>query len=685
MQYNDGKINTGHQEVSAFASEYYQQASADTFDDFVHGRLRWKSVSCTLETEDMLRALVKSDEEVFAIEKSADGSLQQNIFDAYMDNYIGLLIHIISIIISLKDISQRGPFLQQLDAMLKWKCCPVSREDWLMIHESHPMELAVRTFDKWIKAEQDEVDALTFEILESQKKRRSRYMIYSTDQVYLRTNDYERVQGAMRGVPFCDAKKLTRISSVRLIEKVEHYINTRQDKTEESVRVACLGEIDEPDKLGEYYRATTPHQVQLIQLTRDEDSSGLVFTVTASYPEDADRDSDRRMFNLLKLSDLEILFGQYNIVLFMDEGCFYCQGQEGKSVEERMVQSQLEWIWQAAQKEAKKENKILYYRQAYRTVGEWLNSLNSNGTARMQFNEKLFKAIQSVMTPQYEVYLYVSYGKRIPVRELYNRDVCNDENYGGREVAVYKIPSQSKDISGEVAGFLRHSENKEVKIDLWKIIKSISDNYYINFLHESHIKDDYQKIQLLRNINLVISWSDKFADDSKLEFRIEKAGDESYYEQIGKFVQEVLKKGFLQVTHTCVEKYLHRLLGNAISSRATDVDGILIGYLLKDGFFDSRVEWKGFAGKANTGKGNNASSSSQLFEPRRTILSVMSNLNMAWIQDYKRKREYLFYEFRNRYCPHLSEDVFEKLIEAIHGSCENLGYVDSRLYNHSEL
>ena len=149
-------------------------------------------------------------------------------------------------------------------------------------------------------------------------------------------------------------------------------------------------------------------------------------------------------------------------------------------------------------------------------------------------------------------------------------------------------------------------------------------------------------------------------------------------------MQEVLKKGFLEVKHTCVKKYLHRLLGNAVSSRAMDVEGILIGYLLRDGFFDSRVSWGGFVEKADSDNEDDTYISSQLFEPRRTILSVMSNLNMAWIRDYERKEEYLLYEFRNRYCPNLSETVFINLLRAIHNSCENLGYVDSRLYNHSE-
>lgn len=692
-QNNLNELNMNHTEVSVFTGDPSRQANADTFDDFIFDRMQWEPISHTRDSEDVMCALKESDVKLSAIEKVPSEELEQ-VFFAHMDNYIKLLMLLILDILNVKDASQQGCFLRQLDAMLRWKCCLVSREDRLMIPQSHPMEVAVRTFDKWISEGKQETELLTREILESQKRRRSRYMVYSTDQVYLRNNRCETIRGAEEGVPFYETEELTDISSIRLIEKVEHYIKTRKIEPHSCVRVACLGEIQEPEKLIEYYQSTPDsnlaYQVQLIQLKRDRASSGLVFSVTDSYPEDASRDSDRRMFNLMKLSDLEALFKQYNIVLFMDEGCFYCQGQEGKSIEERMVQAQLEWIIQTAKKEPKKENRILYYMQAYRTVGEWLNSFNSGATARMQFNEKLFKTIQSVMTPQYEVYLYASYGKRIPFQNLYNRDVCNDENYDGKELAVYKVPSQSRDLSGDVAKFLNFSRDKKVKVDLWKIVKSISNDFYSKFLDDINKANDNgnieecQWIRLLRNIRLIISWQEPFTDDSKLEFRIEKVGDERYYEQIGSFMQEVLNKGFLDVKHTCVQKYLHRLLGNAISSRAMDIEGILVGYLLKDGFLDSRVSWEGFVERTNSDESNDMVLSSQFFEPRRTILSVISNLNMTRIRDYERKEEYLRYEFRNRYCPNISEQVFARLIKAIHKACENMGYVNNRLYYHSE-
>lgn len=692
-QNNADELNTGSIVIPVFTGDSSRQANADTLDDFVFDRLRWKTLSYTQESEDVMRALYESDVKISAMEENSGREWEQAFF-AHMDNYIMVLMLLISDILNIKDASRQGCFLRQLDAMLRWKCCLVSREDRLMIPQSHPMEVAVRTFDRWISDGQRGTGLLTYEILESQRKRRSRYMVYSTDQVYLRNNNRDTVRGAEEGIPFYETEKLTDISSIRLIEKVEHYIKTRKIEPQSCVRVACLGEIQKPEKLIEYYQSipdsNLAYQVQLIQLKRDKDSSGLVFSVTGSYPEDASRDSDRRMFNLMKLSDLEVLFKQYNIVLFMDEGCFYCQGQEGKSIEERMVQAQLEWVLQTAKKEPKKENRILYYMQAYRTVGEWLNSFNSGATARMQFNEKLFKTIQSVMTPQYEVYLYASYGKRIPFQNLYNRDVCNDENYDGKELAVYKVPSQSRDLSGDVARFLKFSKDKKVKVDLWKIIKSISNDFYIKFFTDINKAngnadiDEHQWVRLFRNIRLIVSWQEPFTGDSKLEFRIEKVGDESYYKQIGNFVQEVLIKGFLDVKHTCVQKYLHRLLGNAISSRAMDIEGILVGYLLKDGFFDSRVAWEGFVERTNSDENNDMVLSSQFFEPRRTILSVISNLNATRIRDYERKEEYLLYEFRNRYCPNISEAVFSQLVKAIHKACENMGYVNNRLYYHSE-
>lgn len=689
------ELNTEQYTAPAFIGDPRQQMNADTLSDFEKDVLHRNALVQNPEVQDELDELWKKDEEI--MDRAADTKAEPELktLESYEESYLALLSQLVSEAIRLERSSERGRILQQLELLLRWKCCLVSCEDLLLIPATHPVERSVRKLKALISSSQkDREGTLTWEILETRKKRYSRYLIYSMDQAYLRTD--REIREAMEGIPFREAGSLTEISSVRFIEKVEHFyrtkaIKTKRDCKERPIRVACLGKAKDPDALIDYYNKSESQdiRVELFELEQNQDGKRLLFSVKSGYPEGAIREGDRKNFNLLALSDLEMLFRQYDIVLFLDEGCFYRQGQDDRTLEERMVQPQLKWLLETAKQEKKPETRILRYKQAFVTVGEWLNSINIDATARMQFSDKLFKAIQSVMMPEYEVYLYVSYGEQIAGRALYNRDVCNDENYDGREVLVYKMPSREKDISNVVLKFLEPKDSRTISIDLWKLVKSISNSYYQKFLkkagimQESAEKETENKgIRLLRRTSLDISWPGSLTGDEKIQFSLRTDGDAAYCEQAALFMAEFLDAGFIHAEHSCVKEYLHRLLGNAVVSRATDVEGVLLGYLLKNGFFDSRISWNGVIRSENIGE---CAAKSDLFEPRRAILSVIDNLNMAWIRDYEKKKEYLLYDFRNRYCPGLSEEVFWKLMGAVNKACSMTGYVDSRLYHHSSL
>lgn len=677
--------------VSAFSGDPRQQINADTLSDFEEDRLHRNVLVQNPEVQDCLDELWKRDEEFQRKTEDAGTEPEQELLEGYEESYLTLLSELVLAAIRLEGSSERGRILRQLELMLRWKCCLVSSEDRVYIPASHPLERAVRMLNHRISASQEGKEGtLTWEILQTRKKRYSRYMLYSLEQVYLRTEN--EIRGAKEGIPFCEAGSLTEISSIRFIEKVEHFYRTKgiaagRDCRLRPIRIACLGKVKEPKALIDYYNGDESQEirVELSELEQVQDGRRILFSVKSGYPEGAVREEDRRIFNLLAGSDLETLFKQYDIVLFLDEGCFYRQGQDERTLEERMVQHQLKWLLDTAKQERKPETRILRYKSAFEMAGEWLSSINLDATARMQFHDQLFNAIQNVMTPEYEVYLYVSYGEQIAGRNLYNRDVCNDECYDGREVSVYKMPSREKDISDAVLKFLKPKDSRTISIDFWKLVKSISNSYYRKFLKNAGIIEETAEkegIRLLRNTRLEISWPEKLTNEDKLKFRLKAQGDETYRRTAAHFMEEFVNEGFVRVSHTCVQEYLHKLLGNAVVSRSADVEGILLGYLLKKGFFDSRISWEGIEQTETAGENT---INSRLFEPRRAILSVIDNLNMAWIRDYEKKREYLLYDFRNRYCPGMSEEVFWELMKAVNGACSSTGYVDSRLYYHSSL
>lgn len=679
-----GELNMENHRVSAFIGDPFHRTNADTSDDFGRGLLHKNPLveeAFPDPLKELLENLIKSDGEFFSGQKDSHGELWQAAFFSYLDNYFSVLLEVITLAEQAKGSEEDcRPYLQALDALLGWKCCRVSRENRLMIPKRFPIEEAVQTLGEWLSDICDEEgDNLAGEILRTQKQRHLQYIIYGMDQVYLRTD--KESEEVPKGVPYHEAGCLTKLSSVRLIEKVDNFCRFN-DFTKSPVRVACLGDIDSPDILGKYFSKNSDNiEVQLFQLERDKGSE-LTFTVNGSYPEGKCGETDRKVFNLRILSDLEMLFEQYDIVLFTDDGCFYRQGQDDKTIEERAVRPQLKWLIDTARQETKKEDKVLYYKRAYRAAGEWLNAWNSDKTAALQFDQQLFKTIQSVMKPKYNVYLYVSMGKHISGQDLYYRDVCNDENYGGKEISVYKIPAGKEEmdkVSEKLGSFISNTQTSEsIIIDLWKLVKSVSDDYYSKFLDKGGNKCLCDGIKMLRDTKVRITWEKK---DEKLHFKIISNGGIEFQNKIQEFMDEFLERGFNNVKYTCVQKYLHNLMGNAIVARANDVEGIVEGWLLKKGFFDSQVILDEDLNMSE----EEFKSTSELFEPRRTVLSVINNLNSVWIRDYDKKEEYLLYEFRNKYCPNLNEQTFRDLMNALHKACEDLGYTDGRLYNHSKL
>ena len=377
------------------------QMVADTWEELKRDNLRKEPVSITPEFNDRLRPLRESYDCLFNVFDGTEKVRQASI-ETYLERYIALLTELISDCLEEEESSEQRQILRQLDVMMKWMCCHVSREDKLLIPATHPMELLAKTLDEWLtEAQDDERMDIVKEILNSQKKLYSKYIIYGMDQIYLRT-DTEKWEDVAVGIPFRRSHNLTKVSSLRLIEKVDHFKKSNSGYGN-VIRVACLGTIDRPEMLSGYYNGDPTTRV--VQLQHVEEVRGLSFSITEDCPQDLVYDGDRKVFNLLNPSDLENLFGQYDIVLFMDEGCFYRQGQAGKSLEEKGVLPHLNWLMESARQEKKRENKFIFYRRAYETVGKWLNGWNSDFTANLQFDEKLLWSIQSAMKPEHEVYI----------------------------------------------------------------------------------------------------------------------------------------------------------------------------------------------------------------------------------------------------------------------------------------
>lgn len=627
--------------------------------------------------------------------RAIDRKIQQNIkenalkrqeIERYAELYLTLLEQIVGEIVDGKHREEGGQLIQQLELMMRWKCCMVNLDNMLLIPRCHPMEMVANALIDTPPCGGS--GSLADIVMASKKSHYARYMISLSDQVFLRSAK-EKGKKYREAFSIKNAGSLTNVSSIRFIEKVAHFMETTGKQRDiKKVKVACVGKVEEPQMLEEYYKGT-PWEVNLFKLERVATEDGrMLFRVDNVQAAKLD-ENDKRMFNLLLLSDLEALFRQFDLVLFMDEGCFYSAGQTDKTLEEKMVIPQLEWLHTKAVKEERAEKKLIWYLQEFETIGKWLNGMGTDATANLQFNEKLFKAIHNAMVPECDVYLYISQDGHVGDYDLYRRNVCNDENYDGRRVTVYKVPHFRKVSGEENANTQKLIENTqtEILVDVWKLVKSISNRYYEAIKERLDISDFKETISVLKSSFLAVQPQRRGKGTVDIAFQLKvkpEFKDEGVQEKIKEFLGELLKEGFQSPDNPCVAVYLRHLVGDAVVSRANNVRSILLGYLLKSGYFDGCTSWNECIGGLD-GQYVGEVLEDGLFEARRIVYSAIKNLDSYQLRDYDRREEFLLYDFRNKYCSGVDEEIFIRLIEKINDACKAFGYGESSLAAYSNI
>lgn len=663
--------------------------NADTMQDLIEDSARRQELECNPEVLDLWNKLLEADSKAwgeFLEGRSCGENLEQ-----FAEKYLALLKQLVYEITTRNLKEDCGRFVRQLELLMRWKGCMLSLENRLLIPRCHPMEMIAKALGEVL--EQQGGSKLARVIMERNKKRYQGYTISLSDQVFLRTS----AQGNARCfelLPIQEAGGLTEISSIRFIEKVGHFLDTHHKESfPAQVRIACVGEVQKPELIEEYYRECKDCEiradVQLFRLDRVKTEEGrLLFRIAPG--EKRLRAEDKRMFNLLLVSDLEILFHQFDMVFFMDEGCFYSAGQARKSLEERMVMPQLEWLHERAGNTENSAEKLILYREEYEMIGQWLNGMSTNTTARLQFSAKLFHAIHHAVTPECDVYLYISQGRKVGEVDLYHRNVCNDEDYGGRTISVYKVPGTAQKPETEAEDMRRLLENTEteVMIDVWKLLKSIDDQYRRTILEDMWEAESVQAIGMLKKAFLVFNYSMHIPEGKiNCKMRLEPgAMSEAQTREVKTFLEMLFNECFYHGQDSCVNRYLRRLVSNAVIARAGNVKAILLGYLIKTGYLEQHICWNKEIEIVAAGVGNRKETfADELFKSRRTVYSVIRNLSRYQLRDIDRREEFLMNDFRKQYCTELDKAVFGNVIGKIHEACRELGYQDSGLYAYSDL
>ncbi|MCM1214914.1 MAG: hypothetical protein NC331_06345 [Lachnospiraceae bacterium] len=678
-----------------FSNDFHQYVmEADTWEDFKAGKIRSLPINCAEET-------LKIWEDLLVLDKQICSRLDdeyKSLIDDYAKTYLFLLEQLVIIISETGPGQERGHFVQQLELLLRWKLCKVNLENLLLIPRCHPMEIVVRALANELSDLADKDGSnLVKAILLAEQKRYAEYIIVLSDQVFLRKNREETFitqEGQYSiAVPLQDAGSFTEISSIRFIEKINH--SKRTGASTSPIKLACMGRVTEPTLITEYFK----NDLQLFEFKQvTAKGSRLMFQIEEECIKKFQW-SNKTLFNLLSLPDLEFLFNEFDIVFFMDESCFYSAGQAGKTLEERNIAAQLKWLHTMSAREKQTEKKLLYYRKEFETIGRWLSVLDKDATAHLQFNEHLFYTIQNAMRSDCDVYLYISHGRQIGEMDLYNRNICNDENYGGKELSVYKMSHGQVDLDAYMKKLFTNNDGDDrqckVWIDLWKLVKSINNDYYRQFLQKGSTEpvNELDGIRLLKESYLVLCYpKTEKAQKVLCGLKLAEKPDNmlpAVYDQLARnakdFLKELVKEGLQEPKYNCVSQYLRNLLANGVISRAKNVVDILFGFLLKREYFYRNFEWVDMESVEAIYEEMTDIMEEGLFETRRIVLSVIRNLNEVWLRDLGRGESFLMYDFRNKYCAGLSEEIFLQLLQEIHKACETLGFQESRVYNYSNL
>ncbi len=588
--------------------------------------------------------------------------------------------------------------MDQLERLLTVKSCKIYDTNQYLMAPCHPMSRLVGlwrdratcrfTEDLALDGETDEMAALIRkQVFDDYSAKLGGFYVYGSRQVYYSVEK----DGSRRAIPWENVGTLTPLDAVRLMEKIDSWIQHHAQKGENengaektTVRIAYIGTIYGEKPLQEHYG----DKDIILDFTRfkRKPQNGAYMFERMDAPA-----NEKKIYDLSSLMDMKLLFEKFNIVLFMDESYFYVQRQWDKDVWEKTAAEYVQWCHKELERQLEltqdpdeiTDIKIYFYQKIYNKAGLWMNGRHTGRSGKLGFHEEFFETIRRACSPECDVYLYISRGEVIGDMDLGIQSVCNDERYDGKKLFVYKVSEKSPDsgeIDGTVSSLLNDAEML-ASVDLWKLAKSVGKDFYKKLFGGSSDSDpDFEKIDLLKETYLCMTLRENGTEEPTVTFSLKGKGSalKSENSWVRDFAQAFLKLSVRsggEERLPYIRNYLSNLLVQAIVARARSVKGIFYAYLMKKDLV--RVD---AVLKEDYNETEEESDPSFVFRARRAVYAAIRGLDSVMIRDAANRLRTLKYSFRNRYCPDMGEDVFEDLLRALNGYCEKARYTESRLY-----
>lgn len=448
---------------------------------------------------------------------------------------------------------------------------------------------------------------------------------------------------------------LTEIQDIRIITKVNRVLERKKDN---SVDIAVFGDLKTEQNFFKDYFAGKNISTFRFQYQQEDMFSS------------AEKSMD---VNLKDLQHIKWLLEEFDLILFLDESYFYKKYRSHKSFEEETYAQYLKILDQRLCAE-NIENipRINFYHAFYETARKLLAGKEKNMSPQYEFDETLIRAFEKTVSMIKEdvadVYFYI-HNERMADKYIEYFNVCKEENYDGKNLNVYKVSGKKKKEE-EKQTLSLYNDRKIILVDSWKLIKSISNNYYSKYWNDYKIRELMDTVILFRIAEREAGLDKQF----KIQYTI-KGNNQDLITKIEKYMQSISFIISQKDEIGCIKQYLVNMLSNAFLSRANSVECALMAYWVAHkkeiGFEYITIEnWGGIE-----------DDTMELpYRDRKQLYTIIEKLNLLMIRDMEQLELILFMEFKNSYAKGMEDESFKQCIRKIHSVCEQLGETDSRLY-----
>ena len=527
------------------------------------------------------------------------------------------------------------------------------------------------------------------QIIETKNRNRLKFYLHSANKVY-GVDATDRSESFYHAVPFKGITTNTEIPAVRIWQKVlntAHRLRKESNKPNEkdvTVSVAVFGELLDEEMLTELCSLDRV-KVQVSHFRRTSNGGGLFFERYDPSKKDTKSESVNmaEFYDLLYSPDLEKLFETYALVLLLDLNCFYKQRQNSKDIYEKNALANCRWYMERASQYEGFKDKAACYQVIFNLTGEWLNSYNSDMSGKYEFDKMLYDSLLVNIKDSSDVYLYIRHGNKIAGKSLLNNNVCSDEYYDGKQLIVYKfIADKGQDNQKEYQAFLSENRNHSVRINIWKILKSINNSYFKSFIAD-YIKADGDKayakaIRQLGNSYCILDYGELLNGKKELSYclQVDDELEENVKSELEALMVVILKYTLEDKSIICVHNYFKNLIMQSIVSNSKSVLDIMFAYLL------FKEEFKGL--KLTKKDNISVSHVGTCFAVRKTIQSIIENLSKLALRSLDDRAGYFINDFRKEICPKVNTEIFKNIIKEINDCCIMFQYTGSQLYVNSD-